>query len=443
MLKDMRRCLDELDAGGRLIRVHKEVDPEYELPAAAKVLHRKYGKAVLFEKVKGSDIPLVTYLFPDRESVADSLNFSSQEMFKEWYQRENNQKAPVRVTDSPVKEVIVTEDIDLNKFPLVTHSTGDAGRYITGGIVIARHPGEDHLNASWNRLQFVDKDKLHVRMMPPQHLGRYHEVAEAMDQPLPVAVVIGAPPAMMFSAASKIAYERDELEFAGALGDAPLEVTRAETVDVDIPAHAEIVIEGEVLPNVREDEGPFGEFTDGYVPMMKNHVMRVKAITHRRNPIYHNIYAGGREDLFLLGLPIEAEIYKHVKAFAPRITGISTTSFVFNCVIAIRKDNEEQPKNVLLAALASYAWTKMCVVVDDDVDIYNADDVLWAIQTRCRPDRDVIVVPGVSSYTREDVKELHIGKIGIDATVPLHLKEIMRRRVIPGESEINPEDYLG
>jgi UbiD family decarboxylase len=141
-------------------------------------------------------------------------------------------------------------------------------------------------------------------------------------------------------------------------------------------------------------------------------------------------------------MPIEAEIYKHVKAFAPQITGISTTSFVFNCVISIKKENEEQPKNVILSALASYAWTKMCIVVDDDVNIYDPGDVLWAIQTRCRPDRDIIIVPGVSGYSREDVKELHIGKVGIDATVPLHMKETMRRRKILGEEQVKLEDYL-
>jgi len=442
MLKDLRRCLQELEQTDRLIRVKKKVEPKYELSAVAKVLHSKFKKAVLFENVKGSEIPLITYFFPDRRSVADSLNINSQNTFKEWNKRENQYIPPIRVDYAPIKEVITNKDIDLNILPLITHSIGDAGRYITGGIVIAKHPTEDHINASWNRLQYVDKNKLRVRMMPPQHLGRYHEAAEKLDRPLPAVIVIGAPPAVMFGAASKISFERSELEFAGALGNAPLEVIKAETVDVDVPANAEIVIEGEVLPHVREEEGPFGEFTDSYVPIMRNHVFQVKSITHRKNPIYHDIYAGGQEDLYLLGLPIEAEIYKHVKSFASQITGISTTPFVFNCVIAIKKEDEEQPKSIILSALASYSWIKMCVIVDEDVNIYDPGDVLWAIQTRCRPDRDIIIVPGVPAYTREDVKELHIGKFGIDATVPLHLKEIMRRRVIPGEEHIKPEDYL-
>ena len=128
-----------------------------------------------------------------------------------------------------------------------------------------------------------------------------------------------------------------------------------------------------MLPNVREEEGPFGEFTDSYVPVMENHVFHVKAISYRKEPIYHSIYAGGQEDLYLLGLPIEAEIYQHVKKFAPKqIKGVSTTPFVFGCVISLDKQTEEQPKNVILSALASYSWIKMCIVVDEDMDIHDA-----------------------------------------------------------------------
>ena len=144
-----------------------------------------------------------------------------------------------------------------------------------------------------------------------------------------------------------------------------------------------------------------------------------------------------------MGLPIEAEIYQHVKKFAPnQIPGISTTPFVFGCVIGLKKQTEEQPKNIILSALASYAWIKTCIVVDEDVDIYDAADVMWAVQNRCCPSKDVINIPGVSSYTREDVREVHIGKFGLDATVPLHLKQIMRRRYIPGEVELDPDEYL-
>ena len=443
MIKDFREHLDTLRRENKFLKVNKQVNPVYELPAVAKLLHRRHGAAILFQNVKGHSMPVVTYIYPDRASAATALNMTSGSLAQEWSQRESRRVPPKKVATGPVKERVEVKNFDVRTLPIVTHSEGDAGPYITGGIVIARHPNTKILNASFNRLQLVDKDKLRVRMMPPQHLGIYQEAVEALNRPLEAAIVIGAPPAVMFSAASKIPYERDELEFAGALAEEPLEITPCETIDVDVPAQAEIVIEGEVLAGVREDEGPFGEFTDGYVPVMKNHVFRVKAVTQRKNPIYHSIYAGGVEDLMLLGIPIEAEVYKHIVKYAPEITGISTTSFVFNCVIGIKKRDMEQPRNVIMAALASYSWIKMCVVVDEDVDIYNPADVLWAIQTRCRPDRDIMIIPGVSSYTREDVRQIHLGKFGIDATMPLDLRAILKRRVIPGENSIRLEDYLG
>ena len=213
------------------------------------------------------------------------------------------------------KEVVETE-VDLEKLPLCLHCDGNNGRYITGGVLIARHPVHGDLNASFNRCQLAGKDKLRVRMMPPQHLGQFHHAAEELGQPLPLAIVIGASPAVMFSAASKIPFGRDELEFAGTLGREDVEVVKCKTIDVDVPANAELVIEGYVLPDVREEEGPFGEFTDSYVPVMKNHVFHATCVTHRKGAFWHDIWAGGKEDIKLLGLPIESEIYNHISKFA-------------------------------------------------------------------------------------------------------------------------------
>jgi UbiD family decarboxylase len=279
-------------------------------------------------------------------------------------------------------------------------------------------------------------------MMPPQHLGRYHAEAEARGRGLPCAIVVGAPPGLMLSGASKVPYDVDELEVAGAWQGKPLRVVPCKTVPLEVPAEAELVIEGEVVPNVREEEGPFGEFTDGYVPVMRNHVFRVTAITRRRDAIYHAILAGGTEDLNLVGVPVQVEVYKKVQAYAPRIKDIATPGYVFGCVLSIVKENEDQPKNALLAALASYAWIKVAVVVDDDVDPFDASDVLWAIQTRCTPETGVYVIPRIPSYTREDVRHVHRGKVGIDATVPLDMKAVFERRRFPGEDRIRLEDYL-
>lgn len=441
-MKDLRALLEDLEARGEVAHVTREVSPEYELQSVAKAIHEKTGKAVLFEHVKGSEYPVVSYALNSRETVCRALQMKPEKMAQQWSEREAGHGTVVRVENAPVQEVVETE-VDLEKLPLCLHCDGNNGRYITGGVLIARHPVHGDLNASFNRCQLAGKDKLRVRMMPPQHLGQFHHAAEELGQPLPLAIVIGASPAVMFSAASKIPFGRDELEFAGTLGREDVEVVKCKTIDVDVPANAELVIEGYVLPDVREEEGPFGEFTDSYVPVMKNHVFHATCVTHRKGAFWHDIWAGGKEDIKLLGLPIESEIYNHISKFAnpDDILDIVAAPFVFGCFIRLKKRSEEQPRNVMLSALASYAWTQFVVVVDEDVNVYDPNDVLWAIQTRCCPERDIMLIPGVSSYTREDVKEENRGKFAIDATAPLSKAFTYRRRTNKFDGTYNLNDY--
>lgn len=433
-----------LEARGEVSRVNREVDPRYELTAVIRRMQKGPNNALVFSRVRGTDLTVATNLFGFRRTVAAALGVHEAELLRTLVSRETKQVPVKRVKTGPVQEETLTKDIDVcRQIPQIVFSERDAGPYITAGVLLARHPETGAYNASWNRVQIVGGTKLRVRMMPPQHLGRYHGEAESRNQPLPCAIVIGAPPALMLSAASKVPYEVDELEVAGAWQGSPLEMAPCKTIPLEVPAHAEMVIEGEVLPEVREEEGPFGEFTDSYVPVMKNHVMRVTAITRRNDALYHAILAGGTEDLNLLGVPVQTEVYKKVAPYVPRIKDIATPGYVFGCVVSIFKENEDQPKNAVLAALAAYSWIKVAVVVDDDVDPFDAADVLWAIQTRCTPETGVYVIPRIPSYTREDIRDVHRGKVGFDATAPMAKKEIFARRLFPGEDQVRLEDYLG
>lgn len=441
--ESFRQLIEALRERGEVATVGRQVDPRHELTAVMRHMQRGPNRPLLFTDVKGSDLPVITNVFGFRRTVAESLGLAQGDLLRTMVSLEAKGLPVDRVETAPVQEIVKTQDIDVARdLPQIVYSEHDGGAYITAGVLIAPHPVTGAYNASWNRCQLAGGDKLRVRMMPPQHLGRYHAEAEEMGQNLPCAIVIGAPPGLMFSAASKVPYEADELEVAGAWQSKPLRVVRCKTIPVDVPADAELVIEGEVIAGIREDEGPFGEFTDGYVPVMKNHVFKVKAITRRRNAIYHAILAGGTEDLNLVGVPIQAEIYKKVSAFVPKIRDIATPGYVFGCVISIDKQNEDQARNAMLAALGGYSWTKVVVVVDKDVDPFNAADVLWAIQTRCTPETGIYVVPRIPSYTREDVREVHRGKVGIDATAPLSMKQLFERRRFPGEADIKLEDYI-
>jgi len=442
-MESFRELLHWLESRGELAKVSREVDPRHELTAVMRQMQKAANRGLLFTKVRDSNMPVATNIFGYRRTVAASLGLEESVLLRSLVAMENRRLPVERIETGPVQEVVKTCTIDMARdLPQIVYSELDAGAYITAGVLIAPHPVTGVFNASWNRCQLADDTKLRVRMMPPQHLGRYHADAEALGRNLPCAIVIGAPPGLMFSAASKVPYEVDELEVAGAWQGKPLRVVRCKTVPIDVPADAEIVIEGEVIAGAREDEGPFGEFTDAYVPVMRNHVFRATAITHRRDPIYHGILAGGTEDLNLVGVPVQAEIYKRVSTFVPKIVDIATPGYVFGCVIAIDKDNEDQPKNALLAAMAAYSWTKIVVVVDSDVDPFDAADVLWAVQTRCTPETGFYVVPRIPSYTREDVRDIHRGKVGIDATVPIGMKQLFARRRFPGEERIRLQEYL-
>lgn len=441
-MKDLRELIAWLEEQGQVAHITREVDPEYELSSVATAVHSKYGKAVLFEHVKGTEFPVISYALNSRETVAKSLNMKPDRMVHQWSKREETQR-PYKIVKQAAVQEIVDFDPDITKLPMCLHSDGNNGRYITGGVLLAKHPVYGDLNASFNRCQLVGPKKLRVRMMPPQHLGQFQQAAEEMNMPLDVAIVIGASPAVMFSGASKVPFNRDELEFAGALANETVDVVKCKTVDVLVPANAEFIIEGKVLPDVREEEGPFGEFTDSYVPVMKNHVFQVTAVTHRKNAIWHDIFAGGQEDLKLLGLPIESEVFNHIKKFTnpDNILDVVAAPFVFGCFIRLRKTREDEPKNILLSALAAYAWTQFVVVVDEDVDVHNPNDVLWAIQTRCCPEKDVFVIPHVTSYTREDVKDENVGKFGIDATTPLDKRHIYTRRTNKLDGTYHLNDY--
>ena len=442
--ESFRQLVEAMKARGEVDYVDRAVDPRHELTAVLRHMQKGPNRPLVFNDVKGGDLPVVTNVFGFRRTVAESLGLAEGDLLRTMVSLEAKGLPVDRVETAPVQEVVsVGDEIDVARdLPQIVYSEHDGGAYITAGVLIAPHPVTGAYNASWNRCQLVGDDKLRVRMMPPQHLGRYHAEAEEMGRNLPCAIVIGAPPGLMFAAASKVPYEADELEVAGAWQDKPLRVVRCKTIPVDVPADAEIVIEGEVIAGVREDEGPFGEFTDGYVPVMKNHVFRVTAITRRRDALYHAILAGGTEDLNLVGVPIQAEIYKKVANFVPRIRDIATPGYVFGCVISIDKQNEDQARNAMLAALGGYSWTKVVVVVDKDVDPFDAADVLWAIQTRCTPETGIYMVPRIPSYTREDVREVHRGKVGIDATAPISMKKLFERRRFPGEADVRLEDYI-
>lgn len=440
--ESFRSLLAHLEATGELKRARRAVDPKHELITVTLKNQKTLKKGSLFPDVTGSPTPVATNVLSNRDRLATALGFTPTDMIRQLEILEARPVAPVEVSEAPVQEIVVTDGVDIARdIPQIIHCEGDAGPYITAGVCIARHPQDGTYNASWNRVQIVGGDHARIRMMAPQHLGQYQELAEADDTPLPVAMVIGAPPALMLSAASKIPLETDELAVAGAWQRSPLRVAPAVTVPLMVPADAEFVIEGFVVPNAREVEGPYGEFTDTYVEPAKNHVLRVTAITRRKDAVFHTILAGAAEDITLLGVPLQVEVLKRVRSFAD-IVDIGTPGHLFGCVVSINKKSDEQARAVLMAALAAHNWMKVCVVVDHDIDPHDAEEVLWAIHTRCRPDTGLYHIPRLGSFPRADVRPVHKGKMAFDATVPMDLREVFARREFPGIEDIDLDAWF-
>jgi len=443
-LQSFRALMDWLEARGELARVSRTVDPAFELTAVLRKTQKGPNVGLLFEKPTGSPIRVATNVMSRRATLAAALGLPRERLLADLATREHKTLAPETVAGAPVQEVVIgANELDVARdIPQVVHSARDAGAYISAGIFLARHPETGVYNASWNRTQIVGGDRMRVRMMPPQHLGQYQAAAEAADKPMPCAIVIGAPPALMLAAASKIPYESDELAVAGAWQGAALRVAPAKTVPLMVPADAEMVIEGEVAPKIREDEGPFGEFMDAYVEVGRNHVFRVSAITRRRDAIYHVILAGGTEDLALLSLMLQVEVFKAVSPHV-RVADVGCPGQILGCVVAIEKTDDAQAKAAMQAAVAAHRWMKFVVVVDSDVDVHDAEDVLWAIHTRFSPETGVLHQKGVPGFPRADVAGLHVGKLVIDATAPMANRKKFERRAFPGIETINLADYLG
>jgi UbiD family decarboxylase len=440
MQPDLREFLGILERHAKLLRVPRPVDPRTELAALILEAERR-GRAIRFDQVRGSGMPVVANVVGDRAMLALALDTPTDQVVATFAARAARRIPPVLVPHGPVKEVVLAgADVDLRRLPQIVHAEKDAGPYITAGLVVAKDPETGRRNVSFNRMMLRGPDEVGIRMMPPQHLGQIQAKSEASGRPLPVAVVIGNHPAELLAGATTIPYGDDEFALAGALRGEPLELVRCETVDLEVPARAEIVLEGEVLAHVRAPEGPYGDFMQFYIPVMDNHVLRVKAITHRRDAMYQTMHAGQAEDTTLLAVSREAALREAVAAAGVDVRDVSLVPTILAGAISIRKRFEGEPKLALAAAFGRYRWLKVCVVVDDDVDVTRVADVWWAVATRARLGPGLLPITGAAGFPR-DPHGLHTAKLGIDATIPVGTWGEYERKRAPGAGRVRLADF--
>lgn len=446
-MADLRGWLSTLESHQLLFRVAREVDPRFELAAVLKRLDG--SRAGLFERVRGHAAPVLGNALSSRQMVALAVGAKTPaDVLQRLGHAVATPIAPVVVgrDDSPVRQT-VEPTIDLGRLPLPTHHELDSGPYISAGIVIAKNSETGQRNVSIQRFQLSGPDRLGI-YMAPRHLWELYREAEARDRALDIAIAIGVHPALSLASQVPVPFGVDELGIAGALLEQPVRLVRGETVDLEVPADAEIVIEGRILPGVREDEGPFGEFPRTYGPRTKTPVVQVTAVLHRRDFIFQTTLPASREHLLLGGIPREAALLDALRKVSPRVRAVNLTfggSCRFHAVVALDKQVEGEPKNVLLAALASHSDVKQAIAVDSDVDIFDTDAVEWAVATRFQADRDLLVVPGAWGSRLDPSARGGVStKVAIDATMPLGAAPMDFARIrIPGEESVNLDDYTG
>jgi 2,5-furandicarboxylate decarboxylase 1 len=444
-VRTLRDWLDHLAARGRLAVLKPNIGLKFELAAYAKRLDGQ--RATMFPKPGGHAIPVVSGLVSDRGWMAEAMGVEPAEMLARFQDAASHPTPWQEVKSAQAQEVVHRAPLDLAKLlPLPTHNEHDGGPYIAAGIMIVRNPKTGKQNVSIHRCQLTWPNRLGVLVLP-RHTFAFHRMAEEAGQPLDAAIVIGVDPLTLLASQAIVPIDHDELEIAGALQGRPLPVVKCLTSDIRVPAEAEIVIEGRFLPGVREPEGPFGEFPQTYGTRSNREVMEVVAVTHRRDAIFHTMVGGGLEHLLLGAIPKEATLLIHLRRNFTNVLDVHLSpggTMRFHLFVKIKKNQEEQGKNVILGAFAGSFDLKHVIVVDEDVDIHNPTEVEWAVATRFQADRDLVIVPESQGSKLDPSNRDGVGaKMGLDATKPLAASEMTFKRIrVPGEEAIDVAEIL-
>ncbi len=445
-MSSLRDFLDALPAG-ELLHVTQSVQPDYYKTALALELDaRQRSPVIQFDRPAGCDVPIVTNLFADRARIA-RIAGTDRAGFNAVFASALQNLVPAEVTGggAPVHEVVQTGgEMDVQRLPINRHFEGDAGRYISSGILVCKDPDTGVRNLSFQRMQMKGPNRFGASLHSRGHIWEHLQRCEARGKNLEVAVVIGCHPAIYLAAAAKVAMEVDEFALAGALMKRPVELVKCKTIDVEVPAEAEYVLEGEILAGVQEDEGPFGEYTGYSTSRSTRNVFVVKAITRRARPIYLDIVPGLSNEHLLLGrCAKEAHVFTRLKELVPNLVALNypKSGTHFHAYLSLRKSAEGQARHALLLLLGLDNYIKFAVAVDADIDVYQESEVLWAMATRFQADTDLFMVPKVFC-NRLDPSSVDgmSAKLGIDATAPLDSEA--KRTTLPSEAIAWAREFL-
>ena len=460
MPKNLRTFLAEVEARwpDDMRVVKRQVDPRFEVTGLLANLERSgQFPVVRFDDVKGSSLPVLINLFATYERCAVAMGQPSVwEAITGSSEREADPIATHEVTQAPCQEVVLTGDqVDLGKLPITTHNELDAGAYVCSGGTIVKDPDTGAHNLGIYRHQVFGPRELGY-FVNPSHHGNYVRVRyEELDRPMPVAIAVGHHPAMLLASAAQMPRIGGEFEMAGGIMGESMGLIKAVTQDIMVPAEAEVIIEGQIEPRHKRDEGPFGEYPWYYTGLGDRPVITVTGITMRKDAIWQDINAAHPEHNCLGMIPKAGSIWRRVLDAVPHATKMNlpmSGCARLHCYISLRKRADGEPKQAAFAAFAAEANLKLVVLVDDDIDVFNEPEVLWAVATRFQGDQDLAVIPNALGAhldpTAFDITRLAHGamstKLIIDATKPAPPTDFPKRALVPAAvvDQMKPDLYL-
>src|SRR5437764_10994723 len=409
-----------------VVHIAEPSSTEFEIMALVLEYERRRRFPILvLEQVRGFDMPIVCNVVASRRALAFALGVPASQLALEYARRIKDTLKPVVVADPPFRRHVLTgADLALARLPIPSYFPGDAGRYLTAGMLVARDPETGVETEGYHRFQLKGRDRMGVSLHSRRRMFEYQRRAEARGEALPCAVALGLHPLVSMGSLAYPPPDVGKFEVIGGLFGEPLEVAPCTRIDLTVPAAAEIVIEGEILAGVREPEGPFGEFTGYFSRRSTEHVFQAKAISMRAKPWFQSIGSGRAGDhITTLALVREAEIWNALRRVIPNVTGVhvplSGTSS-FSAYVSIKQGRPGEAKHVIPIVLGVDHYLKLVIVVDDDVDVFDESDVMWAVATRMQADRDLVTIAGsLGAMLDPSADERGVtAKLGIDATRP-------------------------
>jgi UbiD family decarboxylase len=411
-----RNFIETLDKKGELTKIAKPVSTEYEMAGIISALGEK---PVYFEKVKESSYPVVAGIVSSKELIAQSLGISKDQLLPKLSAAIEHPVSSQVIKKGECQEVVESK-VDLTKLPIMRYTEKDGGKYIASAVSIIKDPEFGTQNMCFHRLMLVDKNRFVARIV--ENRGTDTALKKAGGE-LDIAICIGNSTAVLLSAATTMPMGVDELGMANALEETAL--VKCKTVDLEVPKDCEIVLEGRITKE-KIAEGPFLDTTGTIDRIRQQPIIEIKCVTHREKPIYQTLLPGRREHQFLMGMPKEPTIFNEVNKVCECKDVYITPGGCswLHAVVQIKKKNQDDGKKAISAAFEGHKSLKHCVIVDDDIDIYNPHDVEWAIATRFQADKNVVILPNQPGSSLDPSGDLTEGKkattckMGLDATIP-------------------------